>query len=90
MTIHQIHSAPNINQYMYMYVYVHLCVFLFALTGSHDSMSYDLDVNSPIIEPERVKRFSKIYCVRKIVRRWAVTQVKCVFLKIEMQFHGPV
>lgn len=41
-------------------------------------MSYDLDVNSAIVEPEGLKRFSKICCVRKILRRWATTQVNCV------------
>ncbi|XP_008289302.1 PI-PLC X domain-containing protein 1-like [Stegastes partitus] len=44
------------------------------LPGSHDSMSYDLDINSSIIEPDGLRRFSKIYCVRKIVRKWAITQ----------------
>uniref|UniRef100_A0A8C3AVQ3 Uncharacterized protein n=1 Tax=Cyclopterus lumpus TaxID=8103 RepID=A0A8C3AVQ3_CYCLU len=46
-----------------------------AIPGSHDSMSYDLDINSSIIEPDRLQRLSKIYCVRKIVRKWAITQV---------------
>lgn len=38
-------------------------------------MSYDLDINSSIVEPDRLKWLSKIYCVRKILRKWAVTQV---------------
>ncbi|KAM4715143.1 PI-PLC X domain-containing protein 1-like [Anableps anableps] len=42
--------------------------------GSHDSMSYDLDINSRIIEPKRLRRFSRIYCLRKIVHTWAATQ----------------
>ncbi|XP_069012260.1 PI-PLC X domain-containing protein 1-like isoform X1 [Embiotoca jacksoni] len=45
-----------------------------AVPGSHDSMSYDLDINSSIVEPDGLKRFSKLYCVRQIVRKWAVTQ----------------
>uniref|UniRef100_A0A3Q3W387 Phosphatidylinositol-specific phospholipase C X domain-containing protein n=1 Tax=Mola mola TaxID=94237 RepID=A0A3Q3W387_MOLML len=52
---------------------IHL--FKLIIPGSHDSMSYDLDVNSSIIEPERLKRFSKFCCVRKMVRKWAMTQV---------------
>uniref|UniRef100_A0A3Q3VWZ6 Phosphatidylinositol-specific phospholipase C X domain-containing protein n=1 Tax=Mola mola TaxID=94237 RepID=A0A3Q3VWZ6_MOLML len=51
---------------------IHL--FKLIIPGSHDSMSYDLDVNSSIIEPERLKRFSKFCCVRKMVRKWAMTQ----------------
>lgn len=46
--------------------------------GSHDSMSYNLDVNSSIVEPDNLKKFSWICCVRKIMRRWAMTQVSCV------------
>ncbi|XP_070847126.1 PI-PLC X domain-containing protein 1-like isoform X1 [Chaetodon trifascialis] len=49
-------------------------LFHLAIPGSHDSMSYDLDINSSIVEPDRLKRLSRIYCVRKIVRKWAVTQ----------------
>nr|XP_046232814.1 PI-PLC X domain-containing protein 1-like [Scatophagus argus] len=49
---------------------------LFDLTipGSHDTMSYDLDINSYIVEPDNLKRLSKIYCARMILRRWAITQ----------------
>lgn len=43
--------------------------------GSHDSMSYDLDINSKIIEPDRLKRLSRIYCIRSTVRTWGATQV---------------
>lgn len=53
-------------------------LFKLAIPGSHDSMSYDLDVNSSIIEPDKLKKFSKICCVRKIMRRWAVTQDKTI------------
>ncbi|XP_056913085.1 PI-PLC X domain-containing protein 1-like isoform X2 [Takifugu flavidus] len=49
-------------------------LFNLAIPGSHDSMSYDLDKNSSIIEPDGLKKFSKLCCVRKIVRRWATTQ----------------
>lgn len=49
-------------------------LFNLAIPGSHDSMSYDLDINSRIIEPDRLKRFSRIYCLRKTVFKWAVTQ----------------
>ncbi|XP_028331553.1 PI-PLC X domain-containing protein 1-like [Gouania willdenowi] len=51
-----------------------LPLFELALPGSHDSMSYDLDINSSIIEPDGLKKFSKIYCVRKIIKSWAITQ----------------
>lgn len=52
-----------------------VCVCVLSFAGSHDSMSYDLDKNSPIIEPDGLKKFSKLCCVRKTVRRWATTQV---------------
>ncbi|XP_074519928.1 PI-PLC X domain-containing protein 1-like [Halichoeres trimaculatus] len=58
-------------------------LFRLAIPGSHDSMSYNLDINSSIVEPERVKRFSKIYCVRKIVRRWAVTQEETITKQLD-------
>ena len=53
-----------------------MCMCALTFLGSHDSMSYDLDINSSIIEPDRLKRFSRIYCVRKTVRKWATTQVR--------------
>ncbi|XP_061564306.1 PI-PLC X domain-containing protein 1-like isoform X2 [Cololabis saira] len=46
-------------------------------------MSYDLDLNSSIIEPDRLKRFSKIYCVRKTVRKWATTQEVAMAKQLE-------
>ncbi|XP_034050466.1 PI-PLC X domain-containing protein 1-like [Thalassophryne amazonica] len=49
-----------------------------AIPGSHDSMSYDLDVNSSIVEPDQLIKLSGIPCVRKIVRRWAITQEKTI------------
>ncbi|CAK6974292.1 PI-PLC X domain-containing protein 1-like [Scomber scombrus] len=48
------------------------------IPGSHDSMSYDLDINSSVIEPDGLKKISKIYCARKIVRKWAVTQEEAI------------
>ncbi|KAJ0060253.1 hypothetical protein NL108_005836 [Boleophthalmus pectinirostris] len=44
------------------------------IPGSHDSMSYDLDINSSIIEPALLKKYSRLRCVRSIMRRWAKTQ----------------
>ncbi|XP_015250082.1 PREDICTED: PI-PLC X domain-containing protein 1-like [Cyprinodon variegatus] len=49
-------------------------LFKLVIPGSHDSMSYDLDVHSRIIEPNALRRFSRIYCVRKIIHTWAATQ----------------
>ncbi|XP_037610212.1 PI-PLC X domain-containing protein 1-like [Sebastes umbrosus] len=54
-----------------------------AIPGSHNSMSYDLDINSAIIEPERVKFLSKIYLVRIIVRNWAITQVESITKQLD-------
>ncbi|XP_037546964.1 PI-PLC X domain-containing protein 1-like [Nematolebias whitei] len=49
-------------------------LYQLAIPGSHDAMSYDLDINSKIIEPARLTRYSKICCLRRILRRWAATQ----------------
>ncbi|XP_068614857.1 PI-PLC X domain-containing protein 1-like [Brachionichthys hirsutus] len=49
-------------------------LFNLSIPGSHDSMSYDLDIHSSILEPDRLKKFSRIYCARKIVCKWAITQ----------------
>lgn len=54
--------------------------------GSHDSMSYDLDVNSSIIEPDNLKKFSWICCVRKIMHRWATTQVSFALKLVHVKF----
>uniref|UniRef100_A0A3B3BWY6 Phosphatidylinositol-specific phospholipase C X domain-containing protein n=1 Tax=Oryzias melastigma TaxID=30732 RepID=A0A3B3BWY6_ORYME len=43
-------------------------------SGSHDSMSFDLDVNSSIVEPDQLRRFSRFCCVRKLMFRWGTTQ----------------
>ncbi|CAJ1081175.1 PI-PLC X domain-containing protein 1-like [Xyrichtys novacula] len=58
-------------------------LFKLALPGSHDSMSYDLDINSSIIEPDRLKRFSRIYCARRMVLRWAVTQEETITKQLD-------
>lgn len=44
------------------------------IPGSHDSMSYDLDLHSPIIEPNNLKNYGRLVCVRYIVRKWGRTQ----------------
>lgn len=49
-------------------------------------MSYDLDVNSSIVEPDNLKKFSWICCVRKMIRRWAMTQVSCVLKLVHVNF----
>uniref|UniRef100_A0A3P9HLW7 Phosphatidylinositol-specific phospholipase C X domain-containing protein n=1 Tax=Oryzias latipes TaxID=8090 RepID=A0A3P9HLW7_ORYLA len=49
-------------------------LFNLAIPGSHDSMSFDLDVNSSIVEPDQLRRFSRFCCVRKLVHRWGTTQ----------------
>ncbi|KAM3592753.1 uncharacterized protein V6R79_024490 [Siganus canaliculatus] len=53
-------------------------LYKLVIPGSHDSMSYDLDVNSSIVEPDRLKRFSRIYCARKIMCKWATTQEESI------------
>ncbi|XP_036072940.1 PI-PLC X domain-containing protein 1 isoform X2 [Oryzias melastigma] len=50
-------------------------LFNLAIPGSHDSMSFDLDVNSSIVEPDQLRRFSRFCCVRKLMFRWGTTQV---------------
>ncbi|XP_060951575.1 PI-PLC X domain-containing protein 1-like [Limanda limanda] len=54
-----------------------------AIPGSHDSMSYDLDINSSIIEPVNLKGLSKIYLARRIVHRWAVTQEESITKQLD-------
>lgn len=51
------------------------CVCVWFNLGSHDSMSYDLDLDSFIIEPAHLKRFSRVYGARKVMHKWATTQV---------------
>ncbi|XP_028423450.1 PI-PLC X domain-containing protein 1-like [Perca flavescens] len=49
-------------------------LYKLAIPGSHDSMSYDLDINSAIIEPDRLKQFSPLLYIRELVRTAATTQ----------------
>ncbi|KAJ3607866.1 hypothetical protein NHX12_024917, partial [Muraenolepis orangiensis] len=45
-----------------------------AIPGSHDTMGYDLDLDSSIVEPDSLVPLSNMYCVRKLIRDWATTQ----------------
>lgn len=58
-------------------------LYMLAIPGSHDSMSYDLDVNSSIVEPDNLKKFSWICCVRKMIRRWAMTQNETIVKQLD-------
>nr|XP_020505974.1 PI-PLC X domain-containing protein 1-like [Labrus bergylta] len=58
-------------------------LFMLAIPGSHDSMSYDLDINSSILEPARLKILSKICCARRTVNRWAVTQEETIAKQLD-------
>nr|XP_024655477.1 PI-PLC X domain-containing protein 1-like [Maylandia zebra] len=58
-------------------------LFKLAIPGSHDSVSYDLDASSAIIEPDNLKRFSWIYCLRRIVRTWGMTQEYNITMQLE-------
>ncbi|KAK5850446.1 hypothetical protein PBY51_001327 [Eleginops maclovinus] len=53
------------------------------IPGSHDSMSYDLDLSSRIIEPDRLKKLSKMYCVRKLVCKWGRTQEESITKQLD-------
>ncbi|XP_072311942.1 PI-PLC X domain-containing protein 1-like [Eucyclogobius newberryi] len=44
------------------------------IPGSHDSMSYNLDINSSIIEPDMLKKYSSLCCVRSLLMKWGKTQ----------------
>lgn len=46
-------------------------------------MSYDLDINSSIIEPDTVKKHSHLHCVRAIVRDWARTQESTILQQLD-------
>ncbi|XP_053269782.1 PI-PLC X domain-containing protein 1 isoform X2 [Pleuronectes platessa] len=54
-----------------------------AIPGSHDSMSYDLDINSSVVEPDNLKGLSKIYLARRIVHKWAVTQEESITKQLD-------
>ncbi|XP_060884039.1 PI-PLC X domain-containing protein 2-like [Labrus mixtus] len=58
-------------------------LFMLAIPGSHDSMSYDLDINSSILEPARLKILSQICCARLIENRWAVTQEETITQQLD-------
>ncbi|XP_059181305.1 PI-PLC X domain-containing protein 1-like [Centropristis striata] len=58
-------------------------LFNLAIPGSHDSMSYDLDINSSIIEPDQLKRLSWSYCARYIVRKWSITQEETIAKQLD-------
>ncbi|KAK0140181.1 PI-PLC X domain-containing protein 1 [Merluccius polli] len=45
-----------------------------AIPGSHDSMGYDLDMDSSIVEPDSLVHWSHLHWVRSLVRDWATTQ----------------
>uniref|UniRef100_A0A673APD3 Uncharacterized protein n=1 Tax=Sphaeramia orbicularis TaxID=375764 RepID=A0A673APD3_9TELE len=47
--------------------------------AGHDTMSYDLDINSAIIGPTILTKFGKIRWVRKIVKKWGTTQVHIIY-----------
>lgn len=53
------------------------------IPGSHDSMSYDLDINTSIIEPDLLKKHSRLPCVRAIMRRWARTQEATILQQLD-------
>lgn len=53
------------------------------IPGSHDSMSYDLDIHSSIIEPDLLKKHSRLPCVRAIMRRWARTQEGTILQQLD-------
>ncbi|XP_028263707.1 PI-PLC X domain-containing protein 1-like isoform X2 [Parambassis ranga] len=46
-------------------------------------MSYDLDIHSSIVEPDILKKFSKLYFMRKVVRKWAVTQEETITKQLD-------
>ncbi|XP_059892497.1 PI-PLC X domain-containing protein 1-like [Gadus macrocephalus] len=45
-----------------------------AIPGSHDTMGYDLDMESDILDPESLIPVSKLHCVRALIHKWATTQ----------------
>ncbi|CAL8304561.1 unnamed protein product [Lota lota] len=51
-----------------------ISLWTLAIPGSHDSMGYDLDMDSSIVEPDSLVHLSKLYCVRALIRNWATTQ----------------
>ncbi|KAM9831285.1 PI-PLC X domain-containing protein 1-like [Neosynchiropus ocellatus] len=53
-----------------------------AIPGSHDTMTYNLDLTSPLLmsEPESLRRLDRFCCcfTRPIIYRWATTQDKTI------------
>ncbi|XP_055360240.1 PI-PLC X domain-containing protein 1-like isoform X2 [Betta splendens] len=58
-------------------------LFNLAIPGSHDSMSYDLDISSPIAEPESLKRFSWVCCVPCLLLKWGATQEETIIKQLD-------
>ncbi|KAK0140180.1 PI-PLC X domain-containing protein 1 [Merluccius polli] len=52
----------------------HFSLWKLAIPGSHDSMGYDLDMDSSIVEPDSLVHLGNLCCVRSIIRDWATTQ----------------
>lgn len=57
-----------------------------AIPGSHDTMCYDLDKDSPVMEPETVIKLDKLlpYIVKPIVFRWATTQASGIIDQLNL------
>lgn len=57
-----------------------ICLFTFVCPGSHDAMSYCLDINSPLVPSETdVFRLLDRFCsclTRPIIFKWTTTQVR--------------
>ena len=52
------------------------------ITGSHDTMAYDLDMDSSIVEPDSLVPLSKLRCVRALIHKWATTQVRTASITV--------
>lgn len=52
-----------------------------AIPGSHDAMAYNLDVNSSVLEPQKLKALDTVLfstILRPIVKKWGTAQEKTV------------
>nr|XP_055069820.1 PI-PLC X domain-containing protein 1-like [Misgurnus anguillicaudatus] len=52
-----------------------------AIPGSHNAMAYNLDVNSSVLEPKKLKALDTVLfraILRPIVKKWGTAQVKTV------------
>ncbi|RXN33529.1 PI-PLC X domain-containing 1-like protein [Labeo rohita] len=49
-----------------------------AIPGSHDAMAYSLDMDSSVLEPEKLKALDKMFStfLRPIVKKWGTAQEK--------------